>query len=54
MNDASKLGTVKQGYCNRGCTNVAIFLIMIAVGLCLCFSAIVPLKSVVLRYVRIE
>ena len=54
MNDASKLGTAKQGYCNRECKNVAIFLIMIAVGLCLCFSATVPLKSVVLRYVRIE
>jgi hypothetical protein len=50
MTDTSKPGIARQGYCDRDCKNLAIFLVFIGLGLCVCFSCIVPLKTVVLRY----
>ncbi|CAB4000586.1 solute carrier organic anion transporter family member 4A1-like, partial [Paramuricea clavata] len=50
VTDTSKSGTARQGYCDRDCKNLAIFFVFIGICLCVFFSCIVPLTTVVLRY----
>ncbi len=42
-------GTAKQGYCDRDCKNVAVFLVVTAVSMAVRFTCSVPLQTVVLR-----